>query len=116
VKLTQRLWENSGDGLELEEDEEIVRALNNLTLVGKIVDDRVINKNTVRNRILCSWNPKFGITILHLDDNIFLFKFKSAVDIRRIWTGGPWMIMGNHLALKRWHANANVNDIDFSHS
>jgi len=116
VQLTQRLWQASGDGLELEEVAEIVRALNELTLVGKIVADRVLNKHAVRNTIIRSWNPKFGVTISDLDDNIFLFKFKSEIDLRRIWNGEPWTIMGNHLNLKKWHADANVNDIDFSHS
>jgi len=72
----------------LEEDEKIVRALNELTLVGKIVANRVINKNAVRNTILRSWNPKFGVTISDLNENIFLFKFKLEIDMRRIWNGG----------------------------
>jgi len=100
----------------LEENEEIVRSLNKLTLVGTIVGDRVINKNAVRNTILRFWNPKFGVTISDLHNNVFLFKFKSENDLRRIWFGGPWTIMGNHLTLKRWYADANVNKIDFPHS
>ena len=116
IQMTKRLMGNDGQGIELEEDEDIVASLNNLTLVGKIQADRIVNKGAVGNIIQRAWNPRLGVTISDLEDNIFLFKFKSEADVKRIWQGGPWTVMGNHLVLKRWHADAQVRDFDFSHS
>jgi len=89
VQITQNLWEHQVEGIDLEEDEEIVRFLNSLAFVGKILVDRVVTKNAVRSVLQCSWDPRLRVTITNLEDNFFLFKFNSEEDIRRVWNGGP---------------------------
>ena len=78
IQMTKRLMGNGGQGIELEEDKDIVVPLNNLTLVGKIQADKIVNKGAVRNIIQHAWNPRSGVTISDMEDNIFLFKFKKV--------------------------------------
>ena len=53
---------------------------------------------------------------INLKENIFLFKIKPVDEVTRIFNGNPWAIIGNHLVLKRWFADAFVQDIHFSKS
>ena len=108
------MWGGNDGRIELEEDEDIAFSLNNLTLVDKVVSEKVVNKSDVHSIVQRLWNPQFGVTVMELEDNIYLFKFKKKEDIQRTWTRGPWSIMGNHIVLNKWYANAKVSDIDFS--
>lgn len=114
VQMRQRLLGDRGEGIELEEDDEIVCSLNNLILVGKLLADKIVNKGVMRNDIRHAWDLRLGVTITYLTENIFLLNLKAKMN--RTCRGGPWTIMGNHLVLKRWHANTQVRDIYFWHS
>ncbi|KAJ8421753.1 hypothetical protein Cgig2_022989 [Carnegiea gigantea] len=79
------------------------------------VADQTLNKNAIKGVIQRSWNPQHGVTIADLDENLFLFKLSEAEDVKRVWNGGPWTIMGHHLVIKKWYADL-VDDINFSTS
>ncbi|KAK7838066.1 hypothetical protein CFP56_020284 [Quercus suber] len=74
----------------------------NLGLVGKILVDKVINKNVVKAILLKAWNTAKGVQIVDLSDNIYLFKFATEEDRKRLIELGPWNIEGFPFILKQW--------------
>ena len=100
--------------IRLKASEKVVVELFNTRLVGKLLADRSVNKNVVRAIILKAWRNSRGVKIIDLKENIFLFKFASEGDRRRILELGPWNIKGYPLILKQWNQNQTAEDVDFS--
>ena len=100
--------------IRLKANEKVVVELFNTRLVGKLLVDRSVNKNVVRAITLKAWRTSRGVQIINLKENIFLFKFASEGDRRRILELGPWNIEGYPLILKHWNQNQTAKDVDFS--
>ena len=73
--------------------------------MGKLLANRSLNKNVVTAIILKAWRTSRGVQKIDLKENIFLFKFASKGDRRRILELGPWNIEGYPLILKHWNQN-----------
>ena len=86
----------------------------NLILVGKIVAERVINKNKVAVITQKAWKPTKGMSVKMVGENLFLFTFNEAGDKRRVEVQAPWNIDGFHLILKRVKRNQLPREVDFS--
>ena len=71
-------------------------------LVGKILANKVINKNAVKAILLKAWTTAKGVQIVDLSDNICLFKFAAEGDRKRVIELGPWNLEGFPLILKPW--------------
>lgn len=82
-------------------------------MVGKLLVDRSVNKNVVRAITLKAWRTSRGVQIINLKENIFLFKFASEGDRRRILELGPWNIEGYPLILKHWNQNQTAERCRF---
>ncbi|GMY38146.1 hypothetical protein FCV25MIE_33390 [Fagus crenata] len=65
----------------------------NLTLVGQIVVDSVINKNKVAVITQKAWSPAKGMSVKVIGENLFLFSFNDAIDKSRI-EGPLGILMG----------------------
>ncbi|KAK9270271.1 hypothetical protein L1049_025848 [Liquidambar formosana] len=85
-------------------------------LVGKLVADKVINKNSVRSIIMGAWNLANHLSITFLAPNTFLFGFSNEDDCSRIFSSGPWFIRGLHLVLKEWSSGLVLEEINFNFS
>lgn len=103
----------SGKSVKLKASERAVEELYSTGLLGKLWADRVINKNVVKAIILKAWRTSNGVQIVDLKDNVYLFKFASEGDCKRIMELGPWNIEGYPLILKMWNQNMAVEDVDF---
>ena len=42
-----------------------------------------------------------GVAIADVAENTFLCKFRVEEDYRKIANGGPWIVMRNHMILKK---------------
>jgi hypothetical protein len=71
----------------------------NLTLVGQIVVDQVINKNKVAVITQKAWSLAKGMFVKVVGENLVLFSFNDAIDKCRIKGQAPWNIDGYHLIL-----------------
>lgn len=49
-------------------------------------------------------------------DNIYAFGFKNEDDLCRIFSNGPWSIMGYLLILRKWDTKKAFNEMDFDFS
>ena len=100
--------------IKLKANDKAVSIMYNLGLVGKILADKVINKNAVKAILLKALTTAKGVQIVDLSDNIYLFKFAAEGDRKRVIELGPWNIEGFPLILKPWDQKLQVRDIDFS--
>jgi hypothetical protein len=55
-----------------------------LTLVGKVIVEKVINKNKVSVITIKAWSPTKGMSVKVVGENLFLFVFKEESDKRRV--------------------------------
>ncbi|KAK7836513.1 hypothetical protein CFP56_022431 [Quercus suber] len=88
--------------IKLKANDKAVNIMYNLGLVGKILPDKVINKNAIKAILLKAWSTAKGVQIVDLSDNIYLFKFAVEGDRKRVIERGPWNIEGFPLILKPW--------------
>lgn len=70
-----------------------------LCLVGRLLSDRNINFNAMKNRLADLWRPVKGVLIREIGDQKFIFQFFHAMDMRRILEGGPWTFDNQYLIL-----------------
>ncbi|KAK9276799.1 hypothetical protein L1049_006335 [Liquidambar formosana] len=88
------------DVLELVPDVDTSAAMASLSLVGKLISSRIVNKHVVRGIFSKAWNISNGFSFTILDSNTFLFGFSKELVHDRMLNFGPWSVMGAHLVLK----------------
>ncbi|KAK2646329.1 hypothetical protein Ddye_021524 [Dipteronia dyeriana] len=67
-----------------------------LCLVGKILGNKLINREVLRLVILRAWRVRKEMTMEVVTNNIFKFYFQDPEDRKRVLTGGP-CIFDNYL-------------------
>ncbi|KAL5798919.1 hypothetical protein ACOSQ2_003739 [Xanthoceras sorbifolium] len=85
-----------------------------LSLVGKIVSNREVNREAFRNTIASIWRTKSEVEVESIGVNLFVFRFGCFWDRKRVLEGGPWSFDKNLLALKEAVGIGRVSEIDFS--
>ncbi|KAL5741836.1 hypothetical protein ACOSP7_028568 [Xanthoceras sorbifolium] len=71
-----------------------------LSLVGKIVSNREVNREAFRNTIASIWRTKNEVEVESIGVNLFVFRFGCFWDRKRVLEGGLWSFDKNLLALK----------------
>lgn len=64
-------------------------------IVGRLVADRYVSMETIKNTLLQSWRPVGNLTFKVLGDNLFLIEFQHGTDKKRVLEGRPWVLEGN---------------------
>jgi hypothetical protein len=49
------------------------------------------------------WAPAGEMEIIDLENDYFLIRLEDRSDVARVFEGGPWLILGHHLVIQRWH-------------
>ncbi|EEF29305.1 conserved hypothetical protein [Ricinus communis] len=108
-------------GLVLEEEEEDTMGLDKdfqWCLVDRVLADKMINFQAMRNTIAMLWRPLQGVCIKELSDNgereeqRYLFQFFHGVDVKRIENGGPWTFNNYHILLHRLKEKENPHKVE----
>ena len=55
-----------------------------LCLIGRFLNDRMINFNAMKHRLASVWRPGKGICIKEINKQLFLFQFFHIVDLKRV--------------------------------
>ncbi|XP_024045326.1 uncharacterized protein LOC127901390 [Citrus sinensis] len=84
-------------------------------LVGKILSTRGISYEGVKAALQQAWRPVGMIKVESLRHKIFMFKFYSEEDKRRVLMGGPWHFDRALIVLEEPKGIGNVADQPFSH-
>ncbi|KAK1257342.1 hypothetical protein QJS04_geneDACA022597 [Acorus gramineus] len=48
------------------------------------------------------WNPKGSLEVLMREDGFFIAKFSNEEDLMNAMEGGPWLMAGHSIVLRRW--------------
>lgn len=88
--------------------------VHDLTLIGKILSDRVVNFTAINAILSTSWNLGNNVQIASLDTNIISCTFSYSEDRDRILDKGPWAIKGFVLNLLKWPPHLLLKELDFS--
>lgn len=83
-----------------EEEEDIVTIMGRMKikgekvvanyLVGKVLLTRSINREGLKAAMQQAWRTVKEVKIESIGDNIFLFKFATEEEKKRVLMGGPW--------------------------
>ncbi|KAK3014662.1 hypothetical protein RJ639_009557 [Escallonia herrerae] len=88
----------SCEPIELEIDPNLTDAPSSLTLLGKIISDKPLNRNGIKNTLLKAWNPSGGLKIQE-QDNRLLFSFNNEHEFQRVLDQRPWMTKNNVITI-----------------
>ncbi|KAK6124740.1 hypothetical protein DH2020_041516 [Rehmannia glutinosa] len=86
--------------LSLDDDEKIqisVESLDlenldeSLSLVGRVLANRVINFDSIADLYKRLWNPRDGLICKLLAENTVLFQFRNLIDRQKVINGSPWL-------------------------
>lgn len=103
-------WEDEQDG-----SDDTFKAVDDTShriLIGKIISQRIINKQAMRDIVLHSWKSIDSLEVEDLGNNAFLFTFSTHTVRDQILSGGPWNVRGQMLILKPWNPNLSIGEID----
>lgn len=76
------------------EEVHIVATRGQLCIVGKLVVDRYVSKETIKNALLKWWKPLGSIFFKVLGENLFLIEFENSRDKEKVLEGRPWVFEG----------------------
>lgn len=82
-------------------------------LVGRLIVDRVIAKNTVRGMLIRRWRPTGELSFKVMGENLFLLEFENPGDKSLVLEGRPWVVDGNLFAIEDFDGISTPASIDF---
>lgn len=109
-----------------DEDGEIIKLQGNVTaigerkiansLVGKVLSNKLINRDGFRAAIHQMWRTIRGVQIESLGGNKFIFHFGSTEDRRRVLYGGPWSFDRSLIVLTEPTGIGDISKLRFDHT
>ncbi|KAH9699953.1 hypothetical protein KPL71_024558 [Citrus sinensis] len=66
-------------------------------------------------RLANMWKPSMGYSVIDLENNYFLVRFRNAGDALDALTRGPWIILGHYLIVQQWTPNFDSKVTDFEY-
>lgn len=95
-----------------EDEEETNLQENEFTLVGKLLTDKAVKFNFMKDTLASIWRPARGMMFEELSNNLFLFYFFHARDMKRVQEDGPWSFEQSLLLVK--HLQPNEDPFELS--
>ncbi|TXG72493.1 hypothetical protein EZV62_001072 [Acer yangbiense] len=83
-----------------------------LCLVGKILSNKHVNRDVFRTVIPKIWQIQMEIEVVQ--DNTFLFYFRSQSDRCRVLAGGPWSFDNSLLVLEKVSGVGDIANVSFN--
>lgn len=85
------------------------------TIVVKFLG-RSMGYRALCNRLNDLWRTLQGFTVIDLENDFFLVRFKSEIDAQYALTQGPWTTLGHYLTVQQWtphfdSSNVNIENI-----
>ncbi|XP_059436069.1 uncharacterized protein LOC132168989 [Corylus avellana] len=82
-------------------------------VVGKLVSDRMVSKETIKTTLMRWWRLKGTFTFKILGSNLFLIEFESDRD--KIWVleGRPWVFEGNLFMVEDFDGHTSPSKFTF---
>ncbi|KAL8525118.1 hypothetical protein ACS0TY_014654 [Phlomoides rotata] len=85
-----------------------------MCLIGKVLTNKTFNAFGMLETIRKAMNPSRGLTVKEIGKNLFLFQFKSVVDMQSIPSREPWHFDKNVILLKELLSGEQPSTIEFN--
>uniref|UniRef100_A0A1S8ACP9 GroES-like zinc-binding alcohol dehydrogenase family protein n=1 Tax=Citrus limon TaxID=2708 RepID=A0A1S8ACP9_CITLI len=81
---------------------------------------KLLGKN-IGYRALCArlasmWKPSMGFSVIDLENNYYLIRFRAAGDAIDALTKGSWIILGHYLTVQPWTLDFDSKTTDLIHA
>ena len=73
-----------------------------LSLIGKFLTCKLFSKKAAQDTLRRAWGMDKGMHIVEEGSNLFQFKFKTELELERVFKGGPWTFDNQVLLLRKW--------------
>lgn len=100
--------------IQLDDEDVDNGGLAHISLVGKVLSDKSLNRGAVKNILGKAWGDQMGVKASDLGMNLFLFTFQRKEDMEDVLRKGPWYVMNKLVSLQYWTTQAIMKEIDFS--
>ncbi|TXG69352.1 hypothetical protein EZV62_004287 [Acer yangbiense] len=87
-----------------------------LSLVGKVLTNKMVNREAFMGLIGRIWRVEEGLEIELVKHNVFKFQFYSAIDRCRVLECGPWTFDGALIVLEEPSGKGVVDKMRFNYS
>ena len=87
-----------------------------LSLVGRIMGEKIANFTGVKNFTNHVWGYPRNMRVTELGPNVFMFNFKEEKDKERALKGRPWVLDNQLLVLKQWSEGIEMDPEGFNTS
>jgi hypothetical protein len=115
------LWRSfslsEGESLEVEVSEQEMNGLvsrGSSCLVGKLIADRTVGKDTIKATLLRGWRPSGNIVFKVLGANLFLIDFEHVWDKAEVLHGRPWVFEGNLFSVEDFNGSIAPAKMEFN--
>jgi len=90
--------ENEGISVVSEELESMI-GRGSRCLIGKVLVDRFVPKDSIRGPLMRAWNPAGEVSFKVIGGNMFIADFELEEDKGRVMEGRPWLLDGSLVSL-----------------
>jgi len=115
------LWRHitlTADEQDLVIEDEATAAVSNtdekLWMVGRLLTTRPFSKQAMMNTLKLVWKLAKEVTIMALEDNLFLFKYSSETDKDRVIEGSPWFFDKHLLLFSEYNGDLRPDEYSFT--
>ncbi|TXG66328.1 hypothetical protein EZV62_007603 [Acer yangbiense] len=84
-----------------------------LSLFGKVIANKVINREAFKTTISMIWQTKNEVAVELMGINVFKFRFQNYWDRKRILEGGLWLFDKQLIVLREASGSEKVTDLQF---
>jgi hypothetical protein len=82
-------------------------------LVGKLLAERFVGKDTIKRQMMKGWRPTGHLTFKVLGENLFLLEFGNEWDKNRVLKGRPWLFERDLFSVEDFDGLSSISEIVF---
>jgi hypothetical protein len=105
AKLWGKFSLSEEEGSRVEATEESLEAFvlkGHTCLVAKLLQDRIVGKDTIKKVLIRGWKPSGFVSFKVVGLNLFLVEFEYSWDLSRVLEGRPWEFEGTLFAVEEF--------------
>lgn len=100
--------------IQLDEEVIFIKGPDQAALVGKVITDKSLNRNAIKNMLGKAWGNPEGLQVSDVGFNMFLFSFNSKEEAVAVLNKSPWYVMNKLVSLQSWEHRIAIHEIDFA--
>ena len=83
-------------------------------LLGKVLLNKPVNIEAMRNVFMKIWKVKYGVTVHEVGERLFIFHFKDQTEKDRVFQKQPWSFNKALIVLQEVDGYSNINAVNMN--